>query len=131
MKKLIIFLRRLFGFKRKTYSMAVIRRYTDANGSYVGELYMLGTFAGILGYQQIGMSLDTLPFDSQNGVLSFDLDVEHDFLAPMPNGCLRVGASDPRDNDAVRRHVARLAHEGTIALQIQNKFIEYVLERKA
>jgi hypothetical protein len=130
--RFISLIKRLLGIKPRTYSFAVIRRYTDANGSFVGELYLLGTFAGVLGYSMIGVSLDTLPFDCQNGVEGFDLDLEHDFLAPMAPGCVRVGAQDPRDNDAVRARVARLAREGTISLQVQNRFIEHVMqERKA
>jgi hypothetical protein len=126
--RIVGFIRSLFKRRRKAYSMAIVRRYTDANGSFVGELYLLGTFAGVLGYQQIGMSLDTLPFDARD-VAAFDLDTVNDFLVPMPGQCVRVGAQDPRDNDAVRRHVARLATDGSIALQVQNRFIEHVLER--
>lgn len=116
--------------KHKTYSMAIVRRYADANGSFVGELYLLGSFAGVLGYQMIGVSLDTLPFEPTS-VSSFDLDVEHDFLAPMPEGCVRVGAQDPQDNDTVRAHVARIAREGSIVLQVQNRFVEHVMSKKA
>jgi hypothetical protein len=129
--KLISLIRRLLTWHApKTYSLAIVRRYTDANGSFVGELYLLGSFAGVLGYRMIGVSLDTLPFDCQNGAPSFDLDTEHDFLGPMPVGCLRVGAQDPRDNDAVRDSVARLARTGTISLQVQNRFIEHVMVSK-
>lgn len=117
----------LFKVKR-TWSMAIVRRYADANGSFVGELYLLGTFAGVLQYSMIGVSLDTLPFEARTPD-SFDLDVERDFLAPMPEGCVRVGAQDPRDNDAVRSHVARLARAGGIALQVQNRFVEHVMSR--
>ena len=113
---------------RKTWSMAIVRRYTDANGSFVGELYLLGTFFGVLQYQMIGVSLDTLPFETKE-IRSFDLDTENDFLHPMPEGCVRVGALDPRDNDAVRANVARLAGEGTICLQVQNRFVEHVLSK--
>lgn len=113
---------------RKTWSMAIVRRYADANGSFVGELYLLGTFAGVLQYNMIGVSLDTLPFNV-NEVMRFDLDVVNDFLHPMPEGCVRVGAQDPRDNDAVRATVARLAREGSIALQVQNRFVEHVMSR--
>jgi hypothetical protein len=126
--KLISLIKRLLTWHApRTYSLAIVRRYTDANGSFVGELYLLGSFAGVLGYQMIGVSLDTLPFDCQNGAPSFDLDTDNDFLSPMPVGCLRVGAQDPRDNDAVRAHVARLAREGKLSLQVQNRFIERVL----
>lgn len=116
-------------FTRKTYSMAIVRRYADANGSFVGELYLLGTFMGILQYNMIGVSLDTLPFTVRE-VTRFDLDVVNDFLQPMPEGCMRVGAQDPRDNDAVRANVARLAREGRIALQVQNRFVEHVMQSK-
>ncbi len=105
-----------------------MRRYADANGSFVGELYLLGTFAGVLQYSMIGMSLDTLPF-TVHEVTAFDLDVQHDFLAPMPEGCVRIGAQDPRDDMAVRANVARLAREGSIALQVQNRFVEHVMGR--
>jgi hypothetical protein len=114
----------------KTYSLAIVRRYIDANGSFVGELYLLGSFAGVLGYQMIGVSLDTLPFDAHE-IIAFDLDTENDFLKPMSNDCVRVGAQDPQDNDSVRGHVARLARTGRLALQVQNRFVEYVMERKA
>lgn len=127
LRQLYSFVRGLF--KGKTWSMAIVRRYADANGSFVGELYLLGTFAGVLGYSMIGVSLDTLPFNV-NEVMRFDLDVVNDFLVPMPEGCVRVGAQDPRDNDAVRLTVARLAREGRIALQVQNRFVEHVMAKK-
>jgi hypothetical protein len=120
---------RWFSRERRAYSLAIVRRYTDANGSFVGELYLLGTFAGVLSYQMIGYSLDTLPFDTHTPE-SFDLDTKHDFLAAMPVGCVRVGAQHPRDNDAVRKHIAKLAAKGTLALQVQNRFIEHVLDKK-
>jgi hypothetical protein len=121
---------RVLPVTRLVYSLAIVRRYTDANGSFVGELYLLGSFAGVLGYQMIGVSLDTLPFDCQNGVPSFDLDTEHHFLDAMPVGCVRVGATDPQNNDAVRENVARLAKTGRIELKIQNRFIEHVMQSK-
>lgn len=136
--KILQVLRRIVGFvksvlvaftpKRKAWSMAVVRRYADANGSYVGELYLLGTFAGVLQYSMIGVSLDTLPFDAR-AVEVFDLDTDNDFLAPMPPMCVRVGALNPQDNDNVRKYVAKMAHEGRIVLQVQNRFVEHVLNK--
>lgn len=128
LSRLYSFVRGLF-LTKKTWSMAIVRRYADANGSFVGELYLLGSFAGVLQFSMIGVALDTLPFEARD-VQAFDLDVEKDFLAPMPEGCVRVGAQDPRDNDAVRAHVAKLAKTGTIRLQIQNRFVEHVMSRK-
>lgn len=113
---------------RKTWSLAIVRRYPDANGSFVGELYLLGTFMGVLQYQMIGVSLDTLPFEPKE-VQTFSLDVVNDFLKPMPEGCVRVGSLDPRDNDVVKANVGRLAKQGTIVLQVQNRFVEYVMGR--
>jgi hypothetical protein len=124
---IIAFVKGLFVGKRKAYSLAIVRRYCDANGSFIGELYLLGTFAGVLNYQMIGYSLDTLPFDAHTPD-TFDLDTEHDFLTPMPTHCVRIGSMNPQDNDAVRRHVARLATEGTLTLQIQNRFVEHVMQ---
>lgn len=113
---------------RKTWSMAIVRRYCDANGAYVGELYLLGTFCGSLQYNMIGVSLDTMPLDVKQ-VTGFNLDVDNDFLAPMPTGTVRVGAQDPQDNDVVRANVRRLAREGTIVMQVQNRFVEHVLRK--
>lgn len=127
LKQLYNYILRLFK-PRKIWSMAIVRRYADANGAFVGELYLLGSFAGSLQYSMIGVSLDTLPFIVRE-VTAFNLDIQHDFLAPMPEECVRVGALDPRDNDAVRVNVARLAKTGAIALQIQNRFIEHVMSR--
>jgi hypothetical protein len=128
-KRFIAYLKAL-GRKRKTYSMAIVRRYTDANGAFVGELYLLGTFAGILGYQMIGVSLDTLPLEAKHPN-TFDLDIENDFLKPMTKYCIRVGAIDPADNENVRKHVASLFKTGKIEFQIQNRFIEHILGKKA
>ncbi len=115
---------------RKIWSMAVVRRYCDANGAFVGELYLLGAQgAGPLEYRMIGVSLDTLPFAPKK-VETFDLDTGRDFLAPMAEGMLRVGALDPRDNDAVREMVAQLARTGVIALQVQNRFVEHIMQQR-
>lgn len=118
-------------FSPKVYSMAIVRRYTDANGSYVGELYLLGSFCGVLGYNQIGMSLDTLPFSCNSSEWTdYALDLDHGFLEPMPAGTVRVGAQDPQDNDAVRENVRRMAREGRIQLQVQNRFVEHVMREQ-
>ena len=126
LKQLYNYIRRLFN--SKTYSLAIVRRYTDANGSFVGELYLLGTFLGALQYTMIGVSLDTLPFELHE-LYSPRLDLKQDFLAPMPVGYVRVGALDPRDNDAVRVAVRKLVQAGTIHLKIQNRFVEHVMSQ--
>jgi hypothetical protein len=128
--KLYNFVRGLFA--RKPVRLAIVRRYMDANGSYVGELYMdTGTR---LGYAMVGVSLDSLPFvygsvNSVNGCYSAGdmLDTANDFLAFMPPMTIRVGALHPEDNDNVRRMVAKLSRRN-MTLTIQNRFVENVLE---
>jgi hypothetical protein len=113
--------------------LAIVRRYVDANGHYVGELYMYGMFAGMGTYRLIGCSLDSLPLDMAAlslGDAPNTLDLEHDFLAIMPPNTLRVGAAEPKDNEGVRQMIARIPRRN-IRLVIQNRFIEHIMERKA
>lgn len=123
-------------FSRRPVRLAIVRRYADANGSYVGELYMERVRNGVSSYEWVGASLDTLPLETiamSNGssMMVGDLvDTRHDFLDPMPVMTIRVGAVDPQDNDRVRQMVARLP-KGNMTLIIQNRFIEHVMERKA
>ena len=119
-------------FDRTPVHLAIVRRYVDANGSFVGELYKYDTFAGVGTYRLVGCSLDTLPFDMGSLSLADEpnaLDLLHDFLAPMPANTLRVGATTPADNESVRQMIGKLSRKN-IRLVIQNKFIEHVLERR-
>lgn len=118
-------------FDSSPVMLAIVRRYADANGRYVGELYMYGTFAGIGAYKLVGCSLDSLALDLTALSLADEpkcLDLAHDFLAPMPDNCLRVGASEPEDNDRVRAMIARIPRKN-IRLIIQNRFIEHVMQK--
>ena len=56
------------------------------------------------------------------------LDTKHDFLARMPRDTIRVGATDPRDNDIVRERVRRLPYWNMTVI-VQNRFIEHVLAK--
>jgi hypothetical protein len=128
--KFYIWLRGLFD--TRPVHLAIVRRYADANGSFVGELYKYDTFAGIGSYRLVGCSLDTLPFDL--GYLSLadepgTLDLEHDFLAPIAANTLRVGAAEPENNENVREMIGELPHRN-IRLIIQNRFVEHIMERK-
>jgi hypothetical protein len=119
-------------FSRKPVHLAIVRRYADANHSFIGELYMYGAFAGVGSYRMIGVSLDSLPLELGSLSLGDEpdtLDLAHDFLAPMPPNTLRVGAAEPADNDAVRKQIAALPRRN-IRLVIQNRFIEHVLESR-
>jgi hypothetical protein len=120
---------RLHGlFAAKPVKLAIVRRYADANGSYVGELYMEGNIAGVSAYRMIGVSLDTLPIDAVK-LETWRLDTLNDFLVPMSPETIRVGAIDPKDNDSVRKMVRKLPRKN-MTLIIQNRFIEHVLENK-
>jgi hypothetical protein len=124
--RLIAFLRSLFS--PQPVRLAIVRRYCDANGNYVGELYMEGTFAGVSAYRMVGVSLDSLPLDWKESP-EWTLDTSNDFLAMMPLHTVRVGAINPADNDRVRRMISDLPRR-KMSLVIQNKFIEHVLETK-
>jgi hypothetical protein len=126
--KLYTWLRSLFS--RAPVRLAIVRRYADANGSYVGELYMEGSFSGVNAYRMIGVSLDTLPLDWRDAPewIGWHLDTTRDFLAWMPHGVVRVGALDPADNDHIRQTVRKLPRRN-MTLVIQNRFIEHVLDK--
>lgn len=119
-------------FDHTPVRLTLVRRYADANGHYVGELYKYDTFAGVGSYRMIGCSLDAFPL-ALGSLSLFDepdaLDIEHDFLAPMLPNTFRVGAIEPQDNESVRQMIGELPR-WNIRIVIQNKFIEHVLEGK-
>jgi len=117
-------LRRLFDFS--TVRLAIVRKYTDANGAYIGELYL--ELPDKHGYRMIGVSLDSLPLDYPGGK-KWRLDTSNDFLAPLPRNVVRVGAVDPGNNDFIRDYVQHLPR-WDMSLMVQNRFIEHVLEGK-
>jgi hypothetical protein len=119
-------------FDSSPIHLAIARRYQDANGHYIGELYMYSTFAGVGTYRLVGCSLDSLALDLTSLSLGDEpdtLDLEHDFLAPMAANTLRVGAAEPEDNEAVRKMIGKLPRRN-IRLVIQNRSIERILEGK-
>jgi vacuolar-type H+-ATPase subunit F/Vma7 len=114
-------------------NLAIVRRYQDANGAFVGELYLYSAvqrkFDTVTGYRMIGVSLDTLPLDiGKERTTVFALDTGNDFLVPMPPMVLRVGATEPKDNDNIRKMVRKLPRRN-MTLIIQNRFIEHVLDK--
>lgn len=119
-------------FSRKPVLLAIVRKYRDANGYYVGELYRCDTFNGISAYRLVGCSLDSLALDLTALSLGDEpdtLDLHNDFLAPMMPNTLRVGALEPKDNEGVKRLIGRIPRRN-IRLVIQNRFVEYVLDKK-
>lgn len=130
LSRLLDFLRSLV--YRTPVHLAIVRRYQDANGSYVGELYMEYIIHGMSGYRMIGVSLDTFPLDATRlleGEPYYAIDTDNDFLQPMPPVRIRVGAMDPQDNDRVRRMVGKLPRRH-MSFIIQNRFIEHVMEKQ-
>ncbi len=117
-------LRRLFDFS--PVHLAIVRKYTDANNHFIGELYL--ELPDKHGYRMIGVSLDSLPLDYTGGKM-WRLDTRNDFLSPLPRKVVRVGAADPADNDYVRQRVAALPR-WNMSLMVQNRFIEHVLQRE-
>jgi hypothetical protein len=119
-------------FNYEPVHLAIVRRYQDAQGHNVGELYLYGVFAGVGSCRMIGCSLDSLPLDLTALSLLDEpdaLDLEHDFLAPMAVNTLRVGAAEPKDNDAIRNIIRRIPRRN-IRIVLQNRFVEHILERK-
>lgn len=106
--------------------LTIVRRYVDMNGRYVGELYEREADAV---WKMIGMSLDNLPLDAI-GPRFWRLDTHKSFLRPLAWRTLRVGGTDPTNDNIVRARV-RSFRWRPIVLQIENRFVEHVLEGRA
>lgn len=111
--------------------LVICRKYLDANGRYVGELYAQRTvkhpgIGYVRGLSMIGMSLDSLDLGAVQASPDY-LDTRNDFLAPMPDNVIRVGAVEPQNTDAVRKMVRALPKKN-MRIILQNRFIETVLE---
>ena len=105
---------------RTPCNLDIVRRYQDAQGHNVGELYRDGVC--------IGYSLDSFPLDTVSLLLQYDtLDLEHEFLVPMLPNRIRVGSMEPTHNDAVREMIARIPRKN-IRITFQNRFVEHVLD---
>src|ERR1035437_10274068 len=100
-------------FNHELVMLTIVRRYQDAQGHNVGELYKYeyDTVRDMAVYRLIGCSLDSFSICINEASLldaSHALDLTHDFLAPMMLDTLRVGAMVPADNDNVRRMIGRI-----------------------
>ena len=114
-------------FDSSPIRLAIVRRYIDANGAYIGELYIERAFNQASAYCMVGVSLDTLSLDFDETNTVWGLDTRNDFLVPMPASTIRVGALLPIDNDRVRVMIGKMPRH-RISLVVQNRFIECVLE---
>lgn len=110
--------------------LVICRKYLDANGRYIGELYaQSGTQFGVRGLVMIGVSLDSLALDCTEGQPTC-LDTYNDFLAPMPDDVIRVGALEPTKTEGVRKAVRALPKKH-MRILLQNRFIESVMSAPA
>lgn len=128
MSRLRTILSRIAAFAYACYNtspvvMTVIRRYIDAKGNYIGELYLheMGKPACM-----IGMTCDTFPFEVEY-VLGPIIDTDHEFTDPMPMMRMRVGAMTPDENDRIREQISWFKYKD-VRVNVQNHFCETVLE---
>ena len=101
--------------------LTIVRRYIDAQGHYIGELYEAG--------RMIGTSCDNLPLgaDILSPVVNPTICYRKSFLDPLPDNTLRVGSLEPKDNANVQAYVATRRF-CVIRVTVLNRFIEYVLQ---
>lgn len=114
--------------------LVICRKYLDANGRYIGELYAQhaakhGGIGSVNGLTMIGVSLDSLALGATEGQPDY-LDTHNDFLALMPDNVIRVGAMEPLNTLAVRLAVRKMPKK-CMRILLQNRFIESVVEGKA
>lgn len=111
---------------RRPLQFVVIRRYADAKGHFIGELYVDGKMAG--------MSCDSLPLGygaMPDGVLlelHTRLDCASEFTDPMLPNAIRVGGNTPEETIAARYDM-QIRRYCKVQWQICNRFIEHVMEK--
>ena len=108
--------------------LTIVRRYADAQGHYIGELY-----EGVdRSSRMIGASCDNWPLNADVQPISGKPRIcyKQSFLDPLPLNTLRVGAFEPKDNAKVQDYIA-MRRFNTVKLTVHNRFCEYVLEGSA
>lgn len=105
------------------FKITVVRRYADAQGNFIGELYEDN--------RMIGASCDNWPIDADCKPIPMHPKVcwSRSFLDPLPGNTLRVGAMEPQDNADVQAYVARRRFL-PLRVTVLNRFVEHVLDRK-
>lgn len=109
------------------FYLTVVRRYVDAQGHYIGELYEGNDRTA----KMIGASCDNWPLNADEHPLPPSPRVcwREDFLAPLPDNTLRVGAMEPQDNAKAQAYVA-LRRFCILRVTVLNRFVEHVLGDK-
>lgn len=114
-------------FHRETLRLTIVRRYVDAQGHYIGELYVgEGREA-----KMIGMACDNLPFDAETKKIYslVNLCYSYSFLDRLPPQTIRVGGTEPKDHSATQEYM-KLRRYCKIRVTVLNRFVEYVLEKQ-
>ena len=108
-------------------NLTVVRRYIDAQGHFIGELYEGdGRDAKMIGASCDNWSLDA---DVKPLIGLPRICWRKSFLDPLPVNTLRVGALEPRDNAAVQAYIATRQF-AVIRVAVLNRFIEFVFDKK-
>ena len=104
--------------------LTIVRRYVDAQGHYIGELYDGDSRDA----KMIGMSCDSWPLNADITSLppSPRICWRLSFLDPLPANTLRVGAMEPRDNAKVQEYLA-IRRYSIIRVVVLNRFVEHVM----
>jgi len=104
-----------------TFNVTIVRRYADAQGNYIGELYE--------NERMIGASCDNWPLNDTvaSSLRHSRVCYSKSFLEPLPDNTLRVGAFEPSLNVIVQEYVAARRFL-PLRVTVCNRFIEYVLQ---
>jgi hypothetical protein len=103
-----------------TFHVTIVRRYADAQGHFIGELYQ--------DERMIGASCDNWPLNADVATLPSSPRVcwRKSFLEPLPSNTLRVGAFEPSLNAIVQEYVA-MRRWLPLRVTVCNRFVEHVL----
>lgn len=110
---------------RQSVHFTVVRRYADAQKHFIGELYEgEGRTA-----KMIGATCDNWPLNATSHPLPGKpkLCWGFDFLAPLPENTLRVGALEPQDNASVQSYVSTRRFNA-LHITVLNRFVEHIME---
>ena len=107
-------------------SLTIVRRYVDAQGHYIGELYV-SEVEGTLAHM-IGATCDNLPLNADIAT-RFTQPVicySYSFLDPLPANTARIGAFEPSLNAIVQEYIA-LRRFNRMRVIVHNRFVEHVM----
>lgn len=109
----------------EVFHLTVVRRYVDAQGNYIGELYEeIGPYTS----RMIGMSCDNWPLDADISPIPLYPKVCYtkSFLDALPKNTLRVGAMAPQDNVDVQAYVG-CRRFLPLRVTVLNRFVEHIM----